>query len=186
MHGDVNKSCTEKGRMLPGPPLVPLNLGPGAPSSQRDECTKIRALPWETSGDEVSPLQGLPCCALIFLRTYPAVLTLLCSYFSSHLPCCALILFSLTLLYPSFYFHLPCYAFILFSLTLLCASFYFHLPCCALNFIFAYPAVRLFYFHLPCCALILFSRNKKRQNRQQLAHGGTGFSLYRYRIFFPM
>ncbi len=39
----------------------------------------------------------LPCCAFIFLRTYPAVhlffsaLTLLCTYFSSHLPCCALI-----------------------------------------------------------------------------------------------
>ncbi len=37
----------------------PLNLGHGAPSSQRDAGTKIRAFPWETLGDEVSPLEGV-------------------------------------------------------------------------------------------------------------------------------
>src|SRR6266480_3013374 len=73
---------------------------------------------------------------------YPAVplffvaLTLLCHYFSSHLPCWALI-FLLT--YPA----VP--------------SFYFHLPCCALIFLRTYPAVPSFYSHLPCCALIFLS-----------------------------
>ena len=78
----------------------------------------------------------LTCCALIFLRTYPAVLPLLDSYFSSRLPCCALI-------FPRTYPAVPC--------ALIFSS---RLPCCALNFLRTYPAPPLFYFHLPCCALI--------------------------------
>src|SRR6266480_5472861 len=47
-----------------------------------------------------------PCCALILLYAYPAVrfffyaLALLCHYFFTHLPCCAL----------PFFAHLPCCA----------------------------------------------------------------------------
>ncbi len=63
-------------------------------------------------------------------------LTLLCSYFSSHLPCCALIFFRT---YPAV--PLSCFA-----STLLCAIFFRHLPCCAVIFFGA---------HLLCCAIIL-------------------------------
>src|SRR6266480_6038717 len=48
-------------------------------------------------------LRTYPAVTLFFLRTYPVVpfprfsiTTLLSPYFSSHLPCCALILFSFT------------------------------------------------------------------------------------------
>src|SRR6266480_1634364 len=90
----------------------------------------------------------LPCCALIFLRTYPAVLTLLCSYFSSHLPCCAFILFSLTLLCPHFIFAYPAVPLFFFALTLLCPHFTFTYPAvplffCALTLLCYYPAFRL-------------------------------------------
>jgi len=70
----------------------------------------------------------LPCCALHFLRTYPAV-----RLFYFRLPCCAL---HFLRTYPAV------------------RLFYFHLPCCALHFLRTYPAAPLFYFHLPCCALI--------------------------------
>src|SRR6266480_1553952 len=82
----------------------------------------------------------------IFFCTYeyPAVplffyaLTLLCHYFSTHLPCCALI-------FSTFFAKF-------FGFTLLCH--FFHLPCCAhfFGFSYSYPAVPFFRLH--CCAQI--------------------------------
>ncbi len=82
-------------------------------------------------------------------------LTLLCPYFSTHLPCCALIFFRA---------HLPC-----------CALFFFraHLPCCTLIFFSSaltllqiffvctypavpYPSLIFFRAHLPCCPKYFF------------------------------
>jgi len=72
------------------------------------------------------------------------LLTLLCTYFSPHLPCCAHIPLSLT--YPAVplfsanlpccaqippFTYLPCCALIFCALTLLCLYFSTHLPCCA-------------------------------------------------------
>ena len=119
---------------------------------------------------QCTPLYA-PCCAIIFLRIYPAVplsrfslptypavplsrfsitaypaaLTVLCYYFSSH---------SCRLIMPLFDYHLPCRAHIflrsypavplfLFALTLLFPYFSSHLPCCALIFLRTYPAVPL-------------------------------------------
>jgi hypothetical protein len=48
----------KKGGMLAAP-AVPLKLGHGAPSSLRRAGTKIRALPWEMSGDEVLRVEGI-------------------------------------------------------------------------------------------------------------------------------
>ena len=67
----------------------------------------------------------LPCCDIIFLRTYPAVpfifyALLLCPSFSTHLPCCDIIFLRTSLPCPSFSTHLPCCAlFPLFELPLL-------------------------------------------------------------------
>ncbi len=60
----------------------------------------------------------------------------LCPYFSSHLPCCALIIFLRT--YPS---ALSRFTIITYPAV---PSFSTHLPCCALNFLRTYPAVHLF------------------------------------------
>src|SRR5204863_3496238 len=84
-----------------------------APSINRPPCT-FRA--------HLRTLLCLPCCAypaallIIFALTllcpFPTLrlpLTLLCSYFSSHLPCCALpYLSTLTLLRPYFSSHSRC------------------------------------------------------------------------------
>ncbi len=56
-------------------------------------------------------------------------LTLLCHYFSTHLPCCALIFLRT---------RLPCG-------TLLCLYFSLRLPCYAIILLYAYPAVTLSY-----------------------------------------
>ncbi len=76
----------------------------------------------------------LPCCALNFLRTYPAVLTLLCSYFSSH--SCYVLIFLRT--YP--------------AVLLMCSYFSSYLPvfffALTLIFLRTYPAVPLFFFAL--------------------------------------
>ena len=96
----------------------------------------------------------LPCCALIFLRTYPAVS--LFFYALSTLLCLSDILFSLTV--PCAYFISTYPAVPLFYFTYPAGPlFYFHLPCCALNFLRTYPVVPSFCFHLPCCAVIFLS-----------------------------
>ena len=72
----------------------------------------------------------LPCCTLIFLRPDPAVLSLLCPYFSAHLPCCAY----------------PAVPFIFLRTYPAVVSFFCALPCCV-----------LFVRALTCCALIFFA-----------------------------
>src|SRR6266480_2943035 len=74
----------------------------------------------------------LPCCALIFLRTYSVRSTLFC------LPCCALI-FLRTLLCPFFLRTYPAVLLFFFTPTLLCPHVSAHLPSCA------YPSMPLFF-----------------------------------------
>src|SRR5947207_2663933 len=93
------------------------------------------------------------CCALIFLRTYPAVGLSQFTITTYSVPCRALCL-------PCCALRLPCCDLIYFF-----CSLYFdvHLPCCAITrriffSTLSYPAAPLFiYFfpHLFCCALIL-------------------------------
>ena len=56
---DVWRDTVPKEKNVVGTTSSPLNLGPGAPSLWRDVRTKIRALPRETSGDEVLPVEGI-------------------------------------------------------------------------------------------------------------------------------
>jgi len=76
----------------------------------------------------------LPCCAIIFLRTYPAgclfffSLTLLCPHFIFTYPAEVLIFFALTLLCPNFSFTYPAVPLFFFALTLLCPNFTFTYP----------------------------------------------------------
>ncbi len=111
----------------------------------------------------------LPCCALIFLRSYPAVsliffaLTLLCAYFSARLPCCAFKFY--------FFLHLPCCAIImLFAyhlVTLLCLYFSAH-SCCVLIFFRICPAVRLFF-----CTIFFASRISSKQPEPNVIQSET-------------
>ena len=118
------------------------------------------------------------CCAyhdvlLFFLRSYPAVLTLLCFFFLRIylavltllcLPCCAHKFFFSHLSGCAIIFsHLPCYSYPAVPLfSFCCALTPYSVPYCA------YPAVLLFLFFaftllcLPCCALIFFSHSTTR------------------------
>jgi len=92
-------------------------------------------------------------CAILLLYAYPVYQYFI---FAISLPCCAVILFSLTLLCHYFSSHLRCcaYAAVLlffFALTLLCSHFSSRLPCCALIFLRTYSVLRTL-LCLPCSA----------------------------------
>src|SRR5436190_1845498 len=91
----------------------------------------------------------------IFYRTYPAVLlfffalTLLCPYFSSHLPCFPFFFFLFFFFFPFFFFFFF-FSFIFFSVTLLCPLFFYAYPAVPLFFYALTLLYRYFSAHLPC------------------------------------
>src|SRR6266480_2465030 len=110
-------------------------------------------------------------CCVNFLRTYCAV-----PLFYFHLPCCAVILFSLTCcackiffshllttllcIYPRFTLTTyPAVSANFFSHSLLCPYFFCRTPCCALNFALRLPLTllcpqKIFFSNLNCCVRI--------------------------------
>ncbi len=156
---------------------------PGNNSSVRSEYHQI--IPWP---------RKLP--AALILRTYPAmpllccVLTLLCPYFSTRLPCRTLIFLRpypavlLFFLYaypavPLFFCAFTPYTAVL---TLLCSYFSSHLPCCV------YPTLPLFFFaltllRLPCCAPKFFFVRQGGLSKKQ-DNGTAEVSARKKKIFF--
>ena len=155
-------AATTKSRRVPRFRGYPATLR-GTPAIASRYRLILKSAGWEPAGGQLAKISEgtcnyircwhLPCCVLIFLRTYVNVPYCALILFS---PCCAVIFFALNLLCPHFIFAYP--AVLLFSLTLLFSIiftypaapfFFFALPLCP-DFIFAHPAVRLFSLTLLC------------------------------------